>query len=100
MKDKYIKTAEIKWQKIQKDVFEKQCIVNKKGLNIFILKIEPDKQIPLHEHADTRYNFILKGSVADENQKYGKGDIVINKKGSKHFLKAGPRGCEFILIWD
>ena len=99
MKDKHIKTADIGWKEIQKDVFEKQCIVNSHGLNISILKIEPHKKIPKHKHADTRYNFILKGGMFDGNKKYKKGDIIINEKGSEHFLKAGPRGCEFLLIW-
>jgi len=100
MKDKYIKTTNIKWKKIQKNVFEKVCIVNKKGLNISILKIMPRKKIPMHKHADTRYNYILKGSMSDGNQKYKKGDLIINKKDSKHFLKAGHEGCEFFLIWN
>ncbi len=99
MNDKHIKTADIKWKEIQNDVFEKQCIVNKNGLNISILKIKPYKKIPLHKHPDTRYNYILKGSMSDGNKKYNKGDMVVNKKGSKHFLKADSRGCEFILIW-
>jgi anti-sigma factor ChrR (cupin superfamily) len=100
MKDKHIKTADIKWKEIQKNVFEKQCIVNKNGLNISILKIEPYKKIPLHKHLDTRYNYILKGSMSDENYKYGKGDLIINEKGSKHFFKASFEGCEFLLIWN
>lgn len=99
-KDKRIKTADIKWKEIQKDVFEKQCIVNKNGLNISILKIKPGKKIPMHRHADTRYNYILKGGMSDKNQKYNKGDLIINEKGSKHFLKANSKGCEFLLIWD
>lgn len=99
MNDKYIRTRGIKWKEIQKDVFEKECVVSKKGLNISILKINPGKYIPLHPHAQTRYNYILKGHMSDEKQKYQKGDIVINRKGSKHFLKAGPKGCEFLLSW-
>jgi anti-sigma factor ChrR (cupin superfamily) len=100
MKAKYIKTTDIEWGKIQKDVFEKQCIVNKNGLNISILKIEPNKIIPMHKHLDTRYNYILQGRMSDESNEYSKGDIVINEKDSKHFLEAGSEGCEFLLIWD
>jgi anti-sigma factor ChrR (cupin superfamily) len=100
MNDEYIKTVSIKWEKIQDDVFEKQCVGNKKGLNISILKIKPFKKIPLHKHSDTRYNYILKGAMSDGNMTYTKGDLLINKKGSEHFLKAGSRGCEFILIWN
>jgi quercetin dioxygenase-like cupin family protein len=54
----------------------------------------------LHKHKVSRYNYILKGSVSDGDQKYIKGDLIINKKGSEHFLKAGSEGCEFLLIWD
>lgn len=100
MKDKRIKTTGIEWKIIQKDVFEKQCIVNKKGVNISILKIEPYKKIPMHKHLDTRYNYILKGGMSDGNQKYGQGDLIINEKGSRHFFKANSQGCEFILIWS
>lgn len=100
MNDKHIKTSAIKWEEIQSDVFEKQCIVNKHGLNISVLKIEPYKKIPLHKHSDTRYNYILKGSMSDGKKKYNTGEIIVNKKGSEHFLKAGSRGCEFLLIWD
>ena len=100
MKDKHIKTTNIRWKEIQKDVFEKQCVANKRGLNISMLKINPHERIPPHKHLDTRYNFILKGGMSDGNVKYGKGDIIINEKGSKHFLKADSRGCEFLLIWN
>jgi len=100
MKDKYIKTTNIKWKEIQEDVFEKECLTGKSGLKISILKIKPNKKIPRHVHADTRYNYILKGSMSDENTKYSKGDLITNKKGSKHFLKAGRAGCEFLLIWN
>jgi anti-sigma factor ChrR (cupin superfamily) len=100
MKDAYIKTASIRWKKIQDDIFEKKCVENKKGLNISILRLKPYQEIPLHKHLDTRYNYILEGGMSDGNEKYGKGDILINKKGSKHFLKALSRGCEFLLIWD
>lgn len=99
MKDNYIKTNNIEWKEIEKDVFEKLCIDDKAGIKVSILKIEPHKEISMHEHADTRYNFILKGSMSDGNYECGEGDILINEKGSRHFLKAGPSGCEFILIW-
>ena len=100
MKDLVIETKKIKWREIQKNVFEKVCIEEKKGLKFSILKIKPGKKIPRHLHFDTRYNFILKGSMSDAHRTYQKGDLIINKKGTEHFLKAGPAGCEFILIWN
>jgi len=100
MKDKYIKTRNIKWNEIEKDVFEKLCIDDTVGIKVSILRIEPHKEILMHKHTDTRYNFILKGSMSDGNRECGEGDILINEKGSEHFLKSGPSGCEFILIWN
>ncbi|EKE20321.1 MAG: hypothetical protein ACD_8C00021G0006 [uncultured bacterium] len=100
MKDKYLKTSDIKWIEIQKGVYEKKCFAHNGGLGISILKIKPNKKIPMHEHADTRYNYILKGSMSDQNQTYVKGDIVFNEKGTSHFLESGIGGCEFLLIWN
>lgn len=99
MKDKFIKTSSLKWKEIEKDVFEKECLAGKKGLKISILKIKPGKYIARHRHADTRYNFILKGSMSDGNNEYAEGDLIVNEKGSRHFLEAGSHGCEFLLIW-
>ena len=30
---------------------------------------------------------------------YKEGDLIINEKGSEHSLKAGKKGCEFLVIW-
>ncbi len=78
-------------------VKERQLL--KKELNINIIKLEPEEQIPYHVHKDTKYNYILKGSISDEQREYFPGDIVENIKGSGHSLKAGSGGCEFLVIW-
>jgi len=90
----------MKWEEIQENVLEKKCIAKKEGIKFSLLKIKPNKKLPLHKHLETRYNFILKGSMSDGRQKYEKGDLLINKKGSSHYLKAGKQGCEFLLIWN
>lgn len=99
MTDKFIKTKELEWKNEEGDIFEKKCI-KENGINIYIFKLDPNKKIPLHKHVDTRYNYILKGSMSDADNEYNEGDIVTNQKGAEHFLKAGPEGCEFLLIWN
>jgi anti-sigma factor ChrR (cupin superfamily) len=70
-----------------------------KEINVNIIKLEPQEEIPYHVHKDTKYNYILKGSITDGKKEYLPGDIVENIKGSGHFLIAGPKGCELLVIW-
>lgn len=99
MKDKCVKTSKIDWREIAPNVFEKLCLAGNPGLSISVLKIQAGQLIAPHKHAETRYNFVLSGSMTDGKDLYSAGDIVINEKGSEHYLQAGDEGCEFILIW-
>lgn len=79
---------------------EKHLLKEEKGMHINLLELLPQEQIPFHKHKNTKYSFILNGSMSDENRKYKRGDLVTNKKGSEHSVKAGSEGCEFLVIWN
>jgi anti-sigma factor ChrR (cupin superfamily) len=98
--EKHIKFKDVKWEKTGEDILEKHLIKDEEGIHINLLKLEPNKQIPHHKHSSTKYNYILKGSMSDENGEYKEGDLGINKKGSEHSIKAGSEGCEFLVIWN
>ncbi len=76
---------------------EKQ-LLNRK-ININLIELEPGENIPYHVHKDTKYNYVLKGSMSDEVREYLPGNIIENIIGSGHSLKAGEEGCEFLVIW-
>jgi len=70
-----------------------------KDIRINVIELEPEEQIPYHVHKDTKYNYVLKGSISDEKRDYSPGDVIENIIGSGHSLKAGLGGCEFLVIW-
>jgi len=80
-------------------VKERPLISKEKGLNMNIIKLEPGEDISYHVHKDNKYNYILKGSMFTYEKNYVPGDVVENPKGSGHSIKAGPKGCEFLVIW-
>ncbi len=74
-------------------------LLDKEGIKINLIELQPGEQIPYHEHKDTKYNYILRGSMSDERGEYVQGDIVENLIDSRHSIKAGSEGCEFLVIW-
>jgi len=86
-------------KKQNKNMIEKN-LVRDKNLIVNYIKLMPNKKIGMHKHKTRKFNYILKGEMIDGKKKYKKGDLVINKKGSKHFVKAGKNGCEFLIIWN
>jgi anti-sigma factor ChrR (cupin superfamily) len=82
------------------DIFERKVLKAEQGININFIKLKPGQEIPFHKHKSEKYDYILKGNLKDETGKYGEGDLIINKKGSGHSVKAGPEGCEFLVIFN
>lgn len=70
-----------------------------KEININIIELDPEEQIPYHVHIDTKYNYVLEGSMSDGQREYIPGDVIENVRGSGHSLKASLEGCKFLVIW-
>lgn len=81
------------------DIFEKK-VLKSEGININLIKLKPGQKIPFHKHKSGKYDYIMKGSLSDETGKYEEGELIVNKKGSSHLVKAGPEGCEFLVIFN
>lgn len=75
-------------------------LLDKKGIILNKISLEPNEDIPYHVHKETKYNYILKGSISDGKREFKIGDVVENLKGTGHSLKAGKQGCEFLVIWN
>jgi quercetin dioxygenase-like cupin family protein len=78
-------------------VWEKK-IMKSKRMKINLIKLKPGQEIPMHKHKSEKYNYILRGSMNSGKKRYKKGDFVMNKKGSRHSLRAGRMGCDFLVI--
>ncbi|MBI2629873.1 hypothetical protein HYW76_02115 [Candidatus Pacearchaeota archaeon] len=86
---------------------EKEILADEEnGFFIYLFKLNPNEEIPFHKHKTTKYNYILKGSMfsiskdKNDSKEIKEGELNVNKKGSEHSVKAGPNGCEFLVIWQ
>jgi anti-sigma factor ChrR (cupin superfamily) len=64
-----------------------------------LLKYEPGAEVPVHIHTGYEHILILSGSQEDERGIYHKGDLLINKPDSSHWVKS-PDGCVVLAIWE
>jgi anti-sigma factor ChrR (cupin superfamily) len=78
-------------------VWEKKVMKGK--INMNLIKLRPGQKIPMHKHKSNKYDYIIKGSMVSGKKRYKKGDLVLNKEGSSHSLKAGKKGCDFLVIY-
>lgn len=99
MGNKNFNLEDIPWE-TKDNILTKSPVQDDNGFNMEVLKLKPYQKIPYHSHTCTNYNYILMGSMSDLDGKYTRGDLVINKAGSKHEVKAGFFGCKFLVFWN
>lgn len=78
----------------------KQILVkdDKRKIQINKIKVEPNAQGLEHVHTDDEYVYILRGSMIDHTGEYREGNLIINRKGSKHAVRAGKDGYEILVF--
>lgn len=79
----------------------KQVLISDNKRNIQVLKItvEPDAQGLEHKHSNNEWVYIAKGSMIDNSGEHRQGNLLFNKAGSKHAVKAGHDGYEIIVFF-
>ena len=64
-----------------------------------LLKYVPGAAVARHEHTGYEHLFVLEGSQEDERGIYSKGDFVVNKPCTNHWVKS-TEGCVVLAIWE
>ena len=64
-----------------------------------LLKYIPGASVPEHEHIGYEHILVLEGSQEDAIGLYKKGDFVINKPETRHWVKS-EEGCVVLAIWE
>lgn len=64
-----------------------------------LLKYVAGAAVPRHQHTGFEHIFVLEGSQEDERGVYVKGDFIINKPDSNHWVKSTD-GCVVLAIWE
>ncbi|MCR4335842.1 MAG: cupin domain-containing protein [archaeon] len=72
---------------------------SEKGLQMDILKIEPNWVDQGHFHNDFEWVYILEGSMQDEKGLHKKGDFLINTTERIH-KPSSKDGCQLLIVWS
>ncbi|MBI4440419.1 cupin domain-containing protein [Candidatus Woesearchaeota archaeon] len=95
-----INTKKIRWSFERKNVLSKHLARdNSRNLQLDMVKLKPNIKYLEHKHPDIEWVYVLRGSMGDENGVYREGHFIINKKGSKHSVTSGPKGCVLLVVW-
>ncbi len=78
----------------------KQVLVrdDKRKVQINRIIVEPNAQGLEHVHTEDEYVYIIRGKMIDHTGEYTTGQLLINRKGSKHAVKAGSEGYEILIF--
>ena len=64
-----------------------------------LLRYTAGAAVPRHEHTGYEHIFVLEGSQEDERGVYLKGDLIVNKPQTNHWVKSS-NGCVVLAIWE
>ncbi len=64
-----------------------------------LLRYTTGAAVPRHQHTGYEHIFVLEGSQEDERGVYVKGDLIVNKPNTNHWVKSS-NGCVVLAIWE
>jgi len=88
------------WIKVRDKVWRKPFARDeKRGIQMDLMRIEPDFNDTPHWHSDWEWVYILEGSLVDDKGIHKKGDFLLNDKDARHQPKS-KEGCKMIIVWS
>lgn len=85
---RYLPTSlvDLPWQKQTKEIskFDLTSLVNVKGFQVALQKINAGAKVPKHTHKGFEYTVILSGGFSDELGVYHEGDFIARNASHKH----------------
>ncbi|AQT60686.1 ChrR family anti-sigma-E factor [Cellvibrio sp. PSBB023] len=78
--------AELPWQRQTKEIskFDLTALLNVKGFQVALQKINAGAKVPIHTHKGFEYTVILSGGFSDELGVYHEGDFIARDTSHKH----------------
>ncbi|OZY87001.1 transcriptional regulator [Cellvibrio mixtus] len=78
--------AELPWQRQTKEIskFDLTALLNVKGFQVALQKINAGAKVPTHTHKGFEYTVILSGGFSDELGVYHEGDFIARDTSHKH----------------
>lgn len=73
------------WVQVARKMAKKQLYVDRvRGIETYLLRIDPGAEFAAHSHLDDEYCLVLQGCVEFADLKLQKGDFHLARKGSHH----------------
>lgn len=78
--------ADLPWQRQTKEIskFDLTSLINVKGFQVALQKINAGAKVPKHTHKGFEYTVILSGGFSDELGVYHEGDFIARDANHKH----------------
>lgn len=78
--------ADLPWQRQTKEIskFDLTSLINVKGFQVALQKINAGAKVPKHTHKGFEYTVILSGGFSDELGVYHEGDFIARDASHKH----------------
>ena len=68
------------------------------GLEMQIVRLEPDARLPLHRHESPEFIYVLEGELTLGDQRLSRGWASVASTGSVHADVHSGTGCVFVLV--
>jgi anti-sigma factor ChrR (cupin superfamily) len=93
-------TQQLPWKPLRTGVQHK--LLDRRSdqdLQLDLMQLEPNAQLPLHQHPKFEWAYVLRGSFTDHRGTFTAGDFILNEAGSQHEASTGAEGAELLVVW-
>jgi putative transcriptional regulator len=71
------------------------------GTSVELMRLDPGRSIPKHDHEGLELTLVLQGAFSDENGRYGPGDVAVGHPGGIHRPVSGEdEVCICLAVTD
>jgi anti-sigma factor ChrR (cupin superfamily) len=89
------------WEKLRDGIQIRRLAKSQsKGLQIDIIRLEPNLRDRPHTHNDFEWVYVLEGQFQDEKGVHKKGDFLVNTTEGVHQPIVGPQGATLLIVWS
>ena len=72
---------------------------DERGIQVDLIRIEPDLTDKPHIHDGSEWVYVLEGSFTDQKGAHRKGDFIVNTTEGIHQVSTGKDGCLLLIVW-
>jgi putative transcriptional regulator len=91
---------ELNWQRVSPNIWRASIAMNDPSFEVELLKFSANTKIPKHTHEGKEFTLVLQGGFSDHQDKYSKGEFIVQDQSIEHQPTAGKYGCICLAVID